>query len=111
MSKEHYFRIVSNLWESTNLIGEHLTVKDKKHILHGDDHVQLVPAQDEWLIRFDDLHYQDQVSQIVIKYKKEINTYEDLGKFQSYCYKEGHPFELISKIYFVANNGTERKLK
>jgi len=33
MSKEHYFRIISNTWQDTELLPDHVTIKDKKFLL------------------------------------------------------------------------------
>ena len=110
MSKEHYFRIISNTWQDTELLPDHVTIKDKKFLLLGDEKVQLIPAHADFYIRFDDLHYQCEVRDLVKKFKKEINTWIDLGKFQLFCHRQGHPFEEQGKVYFVQNNGKERKI-
>ncbi len=109
MSKEKYFRIVSNLKNSTELVPSNLTVKNADDIIKGDNTFQLIKAHDEWLLCFETPHYQDEIADLVRRFKKPINTYDDLGDFQKFCYEQKSPFDSIPKIYFIENNGSEEE--
>jgi len=112
MSKEHHFRIVSNLKEASDLVKGNVPVADEDIIHNGGntkDDVKLIKTYDEWLLRFETPLYQDEVRSLVKQFKKEINTYDDIGEFQKFCYEQKKPVEVVSKIYFIQNNGEERE--